>query len=89
MGTTSRDSSSAAATIVAAGAPPVRSAPRVLEPGSLSTVNPAEAKAAVLDAVRNGTWNASAGGEVISYTSLLTAIQNRTAATVPAPGESA
>ena len=87
MGTTSRDSRSAAATIVAAGAPRAERGPRVIEPGALSALNPAAAKAAILYAFRNGTWNASPSGEVISYTSLLTAIHNRSAATLETSGE--
>ena len=76
-----------------------RSGPRVLEPSALSAVNPTSAKAAILYAFRKSTWNESSDGEVISYSSLLVATQNRTAATtdavaiqtllaLPDPGES-
>ena len=58
-----------------------RSGPHVLEPSALSAVNPTSAKAAILYAFRKSTWKESTDGEVISYTSLLTAVQNRTAAT--------
>jgi len=61
-----------------------RSGPRVLEPSALSAVNPTNAKAAILYAFRKSTWNESSDGEVISYSSLLVATQNRTAATTDA-----
>ena len=61
-----------------------RSGPRVLEPSALSAVNPTSAKAAMLYALRKSTWNVSAVGEVISYSSLLVAAQNITAATTDA-----
>lgn len=76
-----------------------RSGPRVLEPSALSAVNPTNAKAAILYAFRKSTWKESTDGEVISYTSLLVAVQNRAAAAsdavaiqtllaLPDPGES-
>ena len=76
-----------------------RRGPLVLEPSALSAVNPTSAKAAILYAFLNSTWKESTDGEVISYSSLLVATQNRTAATtdaiaiqtllaLPDPGES-
>lgn len=64
------------------------SAPRsgacALGPSALSEVNPTSAKAAMLYALRSSTCQESAGGEVRSYTSLLIAAQNSTAATTAA-----
>ena len=61
-----------------------RSAARPLGASALSAVNPTTAKAAMLYALRNTTWNESACGDVTSYTSLLVAAQNSTAATMSA-----
>jgi len=63
-----------------------RSAGAALAPSALSAVNPTSAKAAMLYTFRNSTWNESAGGEVMSYTSLLIAAQNSAAATTSATG---
>lgn len=61
-----------------------RSGPRTLGPSALSAVNPTSAKAAMLYALRRSTWNESAEGDVVSYTALLVAAQNMTAATATA-----
>lgn len=61
-----------------------RSAARAVGPSALSAVNPTSAKAAMLYAFRSSTWNESPGGDVASYTSLLVAAQNSTAATASA-----
>ena len=68
----------------AATASAARNAALVLGRSALSTVNPSSAKAAMLYALRSRTWNESTGGDVRSYTSLLVAAQNSTAATTTA-----
>lgn len=71
-------------TSIAAEYAPTRIAPRstarALGPSALSAVNPTSAKAAMLYAFRSTTWNVSARGDVISYTTSLVAAQNSTAA---------
>ena len=58
----------------------LESAARALTPASLSAVNPAAAKAAMLYTVRRSAWNASADGDVLSSTSWLVAAENVAAA---------
>lgn len=74
-------------TSIAAEYAATSSAPRsealALGPSALSALNPTSAKAAMLYAFRSTTWNDRNGGDVRSYTSLLTAAQNSVAATTP------
>lgn len=75
-------------TSIAAEYAATSSAPRsvalAVDPNALSAVNPTSAKATMLYALRSSTCHASAGGDVMSYTSLLVAAQNSTAATITA-----
>ena len=76
--------SSAWTTSIAAEYDPTSSAARpyarALGPSALSALNPTSAKAAMLYALRSSTCHESDAGDVMSYTALLVAAQNRTAA---------
>ena len=69
---------------IAAEYPATSSAPRsgafAIGPSALSAVNPTSAKAAMLYDLRNSTCHESQLGDVTSYTTLLIAAQNSTAA---------
>ena len=86
--TPSCDPRAACTTSIAAEYAATASAPRsaalVLGPSALSAVNPTSAKATMLYVLRSRMWNVSWGGDVTSYTSLLVAAQNSTAATATA-----